>query len=141
MKTTKITPINLLLMMCLGLILGIPSVVQAGRDHHYYGHSHYYDRHDRAYSKHHYYKKQRHKKRHAHRHGYRNNCGHTGIYNQPRGYYNNRHYNGYPQPQYYNGRSHSYNVNPGVYPAPVYGYPANVTLGINTGDASFMLRY
>ena len=27
------------------------------------------------------------------------------------------------------------------YPNPAYGYPPNVSLGINTGNAHFMLRY
>jgi len=61
---------------------------------------------------------------HAHRH-YDN--GYRVIYNQPRVYYNRQYY---PQPAY------------NYYPAaPVYGYPGNVTFGINTGNASFMLRY
>lgn len=45
------------------------------------------------------------------------------IYNQPRGYY--RPY--YPQPQ--------------IYPAPVYAVPPQMMLGIDTGHASFMLRF
>ncbi|MEK7792621.1 MAG: hypothetical protein AAB306_05675 [Pseudomonadota bacterium] len=61
---------------------------------------------------------------HAHRH-YDN--GYRVIYNQPRVYYNRQYY---PQPAY------------NYYPAaPAYGYPGNVTFGINTGNASFMLRY
>lgn len=120
MKTKKITLANLLLIMLFGLILGIPSVVLAGKDHHQYGHSKHYDRHDHAYSQHHYYKKHRHNKhKHARKHSHRHNYGgYNPNYNQPR-----------------------YNNSPIAYPTPAYGYPANLVLGIDTGNTSFMLRY
>ena len=74
--------------------------------------------------------------RHGHHHGHHHHHrrphqphmgGYNIIYNQPRAYYNQAYY---PQP--------SYNYYP---PAPVYAYPPSVMLGIDTGNASFMLRY
>lgn len=61
-----------------------------------------------------------HQKNHNHLNGY------NYIYSQPRGY--NRPY--YPQPRY------NY-----YYPAPVYGTPSHGMMGIDTGNASFMLRF
>lgn len=114
-------------MILFGLILGIPSVTQAGNDHPRYGHSMHYDRHDHAYSQLHYYKKhRRNKHKHARKHSQRHNYGgYNRNYNQPRGAYINQRYNN----------------NPIVYPTPTYGYPANLVRGIDSGNASFMLRY
>jgi len=131
----KITLASLLLMMLFGLILGMPSVAQAEKDHHRYGHSKHYDRHDHAYSQHHYYKKHnRNKHKHARKHSQKHNYGgYNHNYNQPHRSYDNRRYNHYPQTRY--------NNNPITYPTPTYGYPANLVLGIDTGNTSFMLRY
>ena len=66
--------------------------------------------------------------RHGHHHQKHHNHlnGYNYIYSQPRGY--NRPY--YPQPRY------NY-----YYPAPVYGAPPHGMMGIDTGNASFMLRF
>ncbi len=64
---------------------------------------------------------------HHHNHHQHYSGGYNVIYSQPRVYYNQSYY---PQPRY--------NYYP---PAPVYSYPPNVMLGIDTGNASFMLRY
>jgi len=120
MKTKKIMLANLLLMMVLGLALGMPSMALAGKDHHRYEQSMHYDRHDHAYSQHRYLKKhRRNKHKYTHKHSHRhNNARYNHNYGQPR-----------------------YNNSPIVYPVPTYGYPANLVLGIDTGNASFMLRY
>lgn len=62
---------------------------------------------------------------HSHKHHNHLN-GNNYIYSQPRGY-NRAHY---PQPRY------NY-----YYPAPVYGAPPHGRMGIDTGNASFMLRF
>lgn len=125
MRNTIKNPINLLIVFLLGLILVIPAVVTAGKGHHRHDDHHYdnhhYDRHDHGYNRH---------NRHSHRH-YRS-------HNQPRGYYYNQPrynigYNQYPQ-RGYNGYNN-------YYPSQPYGYPPNVSLGINAGNTSFMLRY
>ena len=62
---------------------------------------------------------------HSHKHHNHFN-GNNYIYSQPRGY-NRPHY---PQPRY------NY-----YYPAPVYGAPPHGRMDIDTGNASFMLRF
>ncbi len=114
----------------LGFLLIIPTVAVADRDHHRhdrhsYGGDHYYDRHDRSHNN----------RRHYKRHKRHNNHRHYRSYGQPRGYYNrqpryNTGYNQYPQ--------QAYNT---YYPSQSYGYRPNVSLGINAGNTSFMLRY
>jgi hypothetical protein len=64
---------------------------------------------------------------HGHHHGHHHHHLGGGYYAQPRGYY--RPY--YPQPQY------NYNY----YPAPVYGFPPQMMMGIGTGNTSFMIRF
>lgn len=61
---------------------------------------------------------------HGHHHHHHHHGGYSYIYSQPPGYY--RPY--YPQPQYY-------------YPAPVYAVPPQVIMGVDTGHASFMIRF
>jgi hypothetical protein len=69
-----------------------------------------------------------HNHHHGHHHGHHHlGGGHSYIYSQPHGYY--RPY--YPQPQY------NYNY----YPAPVYGLPPQMMMGIGTGNTSFMIRF
>lgn len=63
---------------------------------------------------------------HQHSHHQHHLGGYNMIYSQPRGYYNQAYY---PQPRY------------NYYATPAYGYPPSVMMGINTGNASFMLRY
>ncbi len=126
---------KLLVVVSISFILAIPAVAHADRDHHRYDRSHHYDRHDYAYSQRHHYKnkKKHHKRKHGHKHSHRHNYGgYNRGYNQPPRYFDN-----YPQPLH----NHRSSYNRVTYPAPVYGYPPNVTLGVNTGNASFMLRY
>lgn len=113
MKITKTIPASFLFMMLLVATLALPTLAEAGRSHHRHGHGH-------GHSHHHH--------KHSHQHHL---SGYNMIHNQPRGYYN-RHY--YLQPRY----SNNYNYYPA---APAYGYPPNVMVGINAGNASFMLRY
>ena len=58
-----------------------------------------------------------------HHQGHHHHGGYSYIYSQPPGYYRP-----YPQPQYY-------------YPAPVYAVPPQVIMGVDTGHASFMIRF
>ncbi|HRB97336.1 MAG TPA: hypothetical protein PKY67_06455 [Nitrosomonas sp.] len=111
MKPKENKLVSLLLTAALGLTLTVPTLAQAGGGHHRHGHHH----HDHGHHHHH---------RHSHQ---PHMGGYNIIYNQPRAYYNQAYY---PQP--------SYNYYP---PVPVYAYPPSVMLGIDTGDASFMLRY
>lgn len=64
---------------------------------------------------------------HGHHHHHHHHAGGYGYYaySQP--------------PQVYIGQP--YYTQPRYYPAPVYSYPPNMFLGIDTGNASFMLRY
>lgn len=63
---------------------------------------------------------------HGHHHHHHQHAGGYGyVYSQPPQVYINQPY--YAQPRYY--------------PAPVYSYPPSMFLGIDTGNASFMLRY
>jgi len=71
----------------------------------------------------------RHNHGHHHHKHHNHSNGYTYIYSQPRGY--NQPY--YSQPRY------NYNYN--YYPAPVYAPPPHMMMGINTGNASFMLRF
>ena len=134
MKRIIKNPARILIVALLGFVLIIPAVAMAHSDHHRhdrhsYDDDHYYDRHDYGYNKHRHYKRYKRHKNHRH---YRS-------YGQPRGYYNrqpryqpryNTGYNQYPQ-QVYNT----------YYPSQPYGYRPNVSLGINAGNTSFMLRY
>ncbi|MBA3756608.1 MAG: hypothetical protein H0X02_10430 [Nitrosomonas sp.] len=63
---------------------------------------------------------------HQHSHHQHHLGGYNYVYSQPSGYYNQTYY---PQPRY------------NYYATPAYGYPPSVVMGINTGNASFMLRY
>lgn len=124
MKTIIKNPASILIIALLGFILITPAVATAGRDHHRHGDNHYYDRHDYGHEHRHY---KRHRKHNQHRH-YRS-------YGQPRGHYYTQQrynigYNQYPQRGY-----NSY------YQSQPYGYRPNVSLGINAGNTSFMLRY
>lgn len=60
-----------------------------------------------------------HHSHHDHRHHHHG--GYNYIYSQPYGYY---------RPAY-----------PQYYPAPVYAVPPHMMMGINTGHASFMIRF
>lgn len=111
METKKTILIGLLSTLLLAFVLAAPTLAQAGRGHHGHGHHHNHHGHHHG---------------HHHKHHYIGG-GYNYIYSQPRGYY--RPY--YPQPQY------NYNY----YPAPVYGIPPQMMMGISTGDASFMLRF
>lgn len=129
MKSIIKNSAGILIAALLGLLLITSTAAIADRDHHRhdrhsYGGDHYYDS-DRSH------KDRRHYKRHK-RH---NNHRHYRSYGQPRGYYNRQYryntgYNQYPQ-QVYNT----------YYPSQSYGYRPNVSLGINAGNTSFMLRY
>ena len=132
MKTIIKNSASILIVALLGFILIIPAVATASRDHHRHGGHHYdnrhYDRHDYGHDRRHY---KRHRKHNNHR-NYRS-------YGQPRGYYNR-------QPRYqprYNAGYNQYpqQVNNNYYPSQPYGYRPNVSLGINAGNTSFMLRY
>lgn len=71
-----------------------------------------------------------HSHHHEHSHYQHYLGGYPMIYSQSRRYYNRSYY---PQPRY--------NYNYSYYPAPAYSYPPNVMMGIDTGNASFMIRY
>lgn len=111
MKLKKIIPVNLLILLLFGLTLGVPAFVEAGRGHHRHSHHHH----------------------HHHHHD-----GYNIIYNQPRGYYNRPYY---PPPQYVYNYYPVPAPMPVPVPVPVYAYPPNVMLGIEAGNASFMIRY
>jgi len=129
MRTKKMPSTNLLLVIFLGLILGAPALVQASDDHYHNGKSHHYDPHNYASPQCHHYKKYRNKHRHGYGNLYQDNYDrYNRGYMQPR-----RHYNNYVQP--------GYGYSPITYATPVYIYPPNVTLGINSGNTRFMLRY
>lgn len=139
MKTKIIKPVNLMLMLLLAAAFAMPVVVEAGRGHHRFGHSHHHPQH---HPQHHHY--ERHGHRHAHHHHRKHHYkrrhhayygGYNRVYNPPRRFANRRYYR--PRPQQY-GYGRHYGHYP---PAPVYGYPTNGMLGIHTGNARFMVRY
>ncbi|PTN12899.1 hypothetical protein [Nitrosomonas aestuarii] len=141
MTTKTLTPITLALMMLFGLVLAMPVAVEAGRGHHQYGHSHHhFYNHGSGHSHHHHHNKRHYKKHYNKKHSKRHDPyygGYNRNYNQP--YYNRPYYNQHnsnPQPRY--SYSPNYISSP---PVAGYGYPSNMTFGINTGNTSFMLRY
>ena len=149
MKTRTITPVNMLLIMLIGWVLAIPAAVEASRGHHRFGHVHHHHYYDHGPSHHHRHYKKRHYKKHYYKRNYYNRHnpyygGYNRIYSPPPRYYNRPYYNRpYYNRPYYNSQP-AYGYGPSMIsypPAAGYGYPPNVSLGINTGNASFMLRY
>ncbi len=110
-KTGNLT--GLALGTLLAVSLAVPSVVYAGGGHR--GHHDHHDHHD-------------HHRHHDHYDNYWRSGGQVRIYSQPPVYYQQQYY---PQPQY--------NYYP---PAPVYVVPPpRVSVGVNTPNVDFMLRY
>ncbi|SEM96754.1 hypothetical protein [Nitrosomonas marina] len=144
MKTRTVTPVNLVLTMLLGLVLAIPAAVEAGRGHHRFGHTHhhhhYYNHgHGHSHKHHRHYKKRHYKRHHYNRHNPYYGGGYNRIYSPPQQYYNRPYYN---RPYYNTRPGYNYGSNVISYPpAAGYAYPPQVMLGVNTGNASFMLRY
>ncbi len=131
----KRIPETLLILALTGIITVIPVTSMAGRDHHrhdHHGYDHDHYRHDHKH-------KHKHRKRHKqHKHYEYNTYIYQSIpqpmpaYQQPR-YINS-------QPRYIDNRTYTNNQYLGPSPE-YYGYPPNVMLGIDTGNARFMLRY
>lgn len=126
MRTNIITPAKLLTGMLLSAALAIPMVAEAGRGHHRHHHHHHHDRHDH----------------HEHHHYYGSGPGYGGYgYDRPR---HHKHKHRHIQHNHYNTRNIYYNqpYYPPVYDGGYYGAaPGNFFLGINTGNARFMLGY
>jgi len=147
MKTKILTPVNMLLMMLLGVVLAMPVAVEAGRGHHRFGHGHhkhhynhgYRNSHHRHYNRGHRHSHHRHHKRHYYNRHNQYYGGYNRAYYPPRRYYNRPYYN---QPYYNPQPGYGYGPNYINYPPAVgYGYPHHMSLGVHTGNARFMLRY
>ncbi|SFP48208.1 hypothetical protein SAMN05216419_100429 [Nitrosomonas cryotolerans] len=132
----KRIPETLLMLVLAGIITAIPVTATAGRDHHRHDH-HRYDRdHHRHDHKH------KHRKRHKQHKQHKHYEYNTYIYQstpQPRPAYQQPRYIN-SQPRYIDNRTYTNNQYSGPSPE-YYGYPPNVMLGIDTGNARFMLRY